>query len=272
MAEEKFNKHLGQVNDNTENDTSIVAPKNFTIERPYPFKMIFVKGGTFNMGSNNIRGNESPIHSVTLSDFYIGETQVTQGLWEAVMGENPSFWRSGGDYSVDSVSWNGCQSFIKKLNEETGMDFRLPTEAEWEYAARSGGKEHKFSWTDEAQKGDSLGTTESNRLKQFAWFTKNSKYNRHTVASKEIKPNELGIYDMSGNVWEWCHDLYERTYYSYSPKDNPQGPESGGEHVLRGGSYCSRVGFCRVSYRGACWPDDISNEVGFRLALSPQIQ
>ena len=155
------------------------------------FKMIRVEGGTFQMGSVDGQDDEKPVHEVTLSSFSIGETEVTQELWEAVMGENPSFFK-GSKRPVEEVSWNDCQMFIDKLNELTGKTFRLPTEAEWEFAARGGNQSKGYTYSG------------SNTLGNVAWFGDASDNGTHDVAMNF--PNELGIYDMSGNVYEWCQD------------------------------------------------------------------
>ena len=220
------------------------------------FTMIAVEGGTFQMGATSEQGSdaesdESPVHSVTLSDYHIGETEVTQELWEAVMGSNPSYY-SGSQKPVEYVSWNDCQTFISKLNELTGKNFRLPTEAEWEYAARGGNKSQGYKYSG------------SNTIGNVAWYDGNSSSRTYDVKTKQA--NELGIYDMSGNVWEWCQDWYGSNYYSNSPSTNPTGPTSGSSHVLRGGSWFSSARNCRVSGRHS-YPDYRSSSNGLRLAL-----
>ena len=194
--------------------------------------------------------DEKPVHSVTLSSYSIGQTEVTQALWTAVMGSNPSA-NKGDNLPVEKVSWNDCQTFITKLNQLTGQKFRLPTEAEWEYAARGGklSKGYKYSG--------------SNTLSYVAWYTGNSSYKTHPVATK--RPNELGLYDMSGNVWEWCQDWYGS--YSSSTQSNPTGPSSGSHRVHRGGSWLIDARHCRVSYRGSDTPSNTNFIFGFRLAL-----
>ena len=233
-------------------NSSKVIGESFAIEQPYPFKMIFVQGGTFQMGSNDY-DSEKPIHSVTLSDFYIGETQVTQGLWKAVMGDNPSYFKKGDNYPVEDVSWDDIMNkFIPELNRITKKNFRLPTEAEWEYAAR-GGQHHstyKYSGSD--------------KLSEVAWYNEDWGIgSTHPVKNK--KPNELGIYDMSGNVWEWCQDWYGS--YNEQDEKDPQGPSSGSLRVLRGGSLNSNALSCRVSNRGYSYPDGRDGRCGLRLAL-----
>ena len=219
------------------------------------FKMVAVGGGTFTMGATSEQGsdagsNESPTHSVTLSDFAIGETEVTQELWKAVMGSNPSSF-SGTNLPVEMVSWNDCQTFISKLNNLTGKNFRLPTEAEWEYAARGGNKSKGYKYAG------------SNTLGDVAWYADNSGSKTHSVKQKQA--NELGIYDMSGNVHEWCQDLYGS--YSSSAQTNPTGPTSGSNRVNRGGGWLSNARLCRVSNRFLNAPTFTNNYLGLRLAL-----
>ena len=215
------------------------------------FKMIAVEGGTFRMGSANHDPDEKPVHSVTLSDYYVGETEVTQALWKAVMGNNPSHFK-GDNLPVEIVSWEDCQTFITKLNSLTGANFRLPTEAEWEFAARGGNKSQGYTYSG------------SNRIGKVAWCWNNSGSKTHAVKTKS--PNELGIYDMSGNVWEWCLDWYGD--YSSSPQTNPKGPISGLNRVYRGGSWDNFSTFCRTSIRYKFTPDYRSSRLGFRLAMT----
>ena len=219
------------------------------------FTMIVVKGGTFQMGatSSHADNDEKPVHNVTLSDYYIGETEVTQELWQAVMGKNPSY-SKGNKKPVEQVSWNDCQEFIKKLNQLTGKNFRLPTEAEWEYAARGGNKSLDYKYSGSGIVGS------------IAWCDGNSGSKTHDVKTKQA--NELGIYDMSGNVWEWCQDWYDSGYYSSSPVNNPTGPTSGSRRVSRGGSWNYGAECCRVSYRDNCDPDRNYDYLGLRLSLS----
>ena len=218
------------------------------------FDMVKVEGGTFTMGATSEQGSdadsdEKPAHQVTLSDYMIGKTEVTQELWQAVMGSNPS-WFKGGDLPVEDVSWNDCQYFIKKLNSLTGLNFRLPTEAEWEYAARGGNKSKGYKYSG------------SNNIGSVAWYGENSSSKTHTVATKS--PNELGLYDMSGNVREWCSDWYQK--YGRGSKTNPKGPSKGPLHVSRGGSWYDNSRNCRVSHRSR-FPVLYKNSLGLRLAL-----
>ena len=215
------------------------------------FNMIRVEGGTFEMGE---RDNEySKSHQVTLSDYYIGETEVTQELWYTVMGKNPSAFK-GLNYPVESVSWNDCQKFISRLNDKTGCNFRLPTEAEWEFAARGG------------VKSKSLKYSGSSTAENVAWFKENSEGNIHPV--KTMQANELGVYDMSGNVWEWCQDWYS-PHYESEAQSNPFGPQKGVSRVFRGGSIDCGVDDCRPTVRGNFAPKYQFEDVGLRLALKP---
>ena len=220
------------------------------------FKMIAVEGGTFQMGATSEQGSdaysdEKPVHSVTLSDYYIGETEVTQELWEAVMGSNPSYFSGYLQRPVEDVSWNDCQEFITKLNNLTGKNFRLPTEAEWEYAARGGNKSQGYKYSG------------SNIIGNVAWYYDNNDDKTHNVKTKQA--NELGIYDMSGNVWEWCQDWYGN--YSSNSQTNPTGPTSGSCRVLRGGGWYGPASDCRVSGRSYGSPNYGYDNYGFRLIL-----
>ncbi len=218
------------------------------------FNMITIDGGTFTMGEapeqdeDAFFDNEKPVHEVTLSTFSIGETEVTQELWQAVMGSNPSFFTGNLQRPVEQVSWEDCQTFIAKLNQMTGRTFRLPTEAEWEYAARGGNKSGHYVYAG------------SNEVYNVAWYGEDE---THAVATK--LPNELGVYDMSGNVWEWCHDWYGD--YSGDAQTNPTGPASGTDRVCRGGG-CGYFTWCyRVLFRNYNEPTYSENALGLRLAM-----
>ena len=223
------------------------------------FKMVKVEGGTFTMGATAEQGSdaysdENPAHKVTLSDYYIGETQVTQALWKAVMGGNPSRFTGDDNLPVECVSWEDIiEKFIPALNRKTGRTFRLPTEAEWEYAARGGNKSKGYKYSG------------SDNIDEAAWYDGNSRDKTHPVRGK--KANELGLYDMSGNVWEWCHDWYGD--YSSGAQPNPQGPDKGSYRVLRGGSWYYYARNCRVSYRCNYTPGRRDYYCGFRLVLCP---
>jgi formylglycine-generating enzyme required for sulfatase activity len=234
--------------------------------------MKYVQGGTFQMGATSEQGSdanddEKPVHTVTISnDYYIGETEVTQGLWKAVMGSNPSYFERGDNYPVERVTWNDCKEFINKLNQQTGQHFRLPTEAEWEYAARGGNKSNGYKFSG------------GNILSNVGWYgywdsddaNRTISVERTTKPVKLKSPNELGIYDMSGNVNEWCEDWYG-DYPSGSVTD-PVGPSSGSHRVLRGGCWGGGAGSCRISLRiqGDATGDrkDTDYYDGFRLLLS----
>ena len=220
----------------------------------HSFKMIKVDGGEFMMGG---RG-------VSLSDFYIGETQVTQGLWEAVMGKdnNPSSFKNGDNYPVENVSWYDCLNFIMELNKRTGFKFRLPTEAQWEFAARGGTKKTRV-----------YNYSGSDKLSEVAWYGNRHKEDKNRTATEAtthevrgFKANDLGIYDMSGNVWEWCQDWYGE--YNEQDEQDPHGPTSGSKRVVRGGSYFDNGMFCRVNYRVYSSPVSGGSSCGLRLALS----
>ena len=248
--------------------TTEMAPivvQTFTVNG-VSFNMIEVIGGTFTMGHDSENGSanstEEP-HVVTLTNNYsIGETEVTRELWQAVMGNTPTFWdEAEGDFSqrpVEWVSWEDCQAFITKLNQLTGKNFRLPTEAEWEYAARGGhraNERYKYSG--------------SNDINEVAWYLYNGPLGEtvYTNVVKTKKANELGIYDMSGNVWEWCNDWYKDNYYWNSPEENPQGPASGTQRVYRGGSWQDKEEACRVAKRMGIEPNEKYSNIGLRLCL-----
>ena len=227
------------------------------------FKMVAVEGGTFTMGATAEQGSdadsdEKPTHQVTLSSYSIGQTEVTQELWQAVMGSNPSYFTGDLQRPVETVSLDDCQTFINKLNQMTGKNFRLLTEAEWEYAARGGNRSQGYKYAG------------SNNIDDVAWYYDNSyalgssnpDYGTHAVATKA--PNELGLYDMSGNVWEWCQDWYGS--YSGSTQTNPTGPTTGSDRVYRGGGWHDDTGNSRVSSRGSFMPTYRLNYFGHRLA------
>ena len=230
------------------------------------FDMVYVEGGTFRMGGTEEQGEdawvgEKPVHSVTLSDYYIGKYEVTQGLWKAVMGTGveeqmekageSDLYGVGDDYPMYYVSWDEAQEFVSKLSELTGKKYVLPTEAQWEYAARGGVKSRGYKYSG------------SNTIDDVAWYDGNSETAAHPVGTK--LPNELGIYDMSGNVWEWCSDWYSD--YSDVSQTDPTGPSSGSFRVFRGGSWFNSAGRCRVSNRHDGDPGYRTDNLGFRVAL-----
>ena len=232
--------------------------------------MVYVAGGTFKMGAQKSSSSssnydseawdeESPVHSVTLSSYYMGETEVTQALWKAVMGNNPSYFK-GEDLPVVEVSWKDIcgedgkgtdpSCFLYKLNRLTGLTFRLPTEAEWEYAARGGNKSRGYKYSG------------SSSIYEVAWCN-----DRKLHPVKGNRANELGLYDMSGNVWEWCSD--RKGSYSSGSQTNPQGPSKGSSRVSRGGSWYVSSRSCRVSHRSSDAPSRRDSSLGFRLVLCP---
>lgn len=222
-------------------------------------EFVFVKGGCFQMGgSYNVETeNGKPVHKVCVSDFRIGRYEVTQGEWLKVMGSNPSgFNKCGAKCPVENISWDDAQEFIMKLNKISKMKFRLPTEAEWEYAARSGGKEEEFAG--------------GMKLDEVAWQQNNSGESTHPVGTR--KPNGLGLYDMTGNVAEWCSDWFGENYYAESPVQNPKGPATGTVRVMRGGRWSSTLDgpALRTTSRSFDAPDSRENNYGFRLVLQPK--
>ena len=236
--------------------SSGVAVETITVNG-VSFNMVCVDGGTFTMGATSEQGsdaggNEKPAHQVTLSTYSIGETEVTQALWKAVMGKKPSSFK-GDNLPVEKVSWDDCQKFITKLNKLTGRRFRLPTEAEWEYAARGGSKSRGYKYSG------------SNNIGDVAWYGYDDNSSRKTHPVKTKLANELGLYDMSGNVYEWCQDRYGS--YSGGSQTNPTGPSSGSSRVLRGGSWFNDARYCRVSFRGYDSPGYTNYALGLRLAL-----
>lgn len=237
------------------------------------FVMKLVEGGTFLMGDPSetdsvAESSEKPAHYVMIDSYYIGQTEVHQALWQAVMGSNPSFFK-GKNWPVDQATWEECQAFVTKLNQLTGQKFRLPTEAEWEYAARGGrrSKGYKYSGSNTADDVAWYWETSGDGPLSGTWnidklYDNNCK--THPVATKQ--PNELGIYDMSGNVWEWCQDRYGS--YSSESQTNPKGPKTGNDRVVRGGSWSSMATGCRVVSRANTPPTFRSFFFGLRLALS----
>ena len=226
-------------------------------------ELVFVEGGTFEMGATAEQGedaqdDERPVRTIRLDGFYIGKYEVTQAQWKAVMGTEPSYFK-GDNLPVEQVSWEEAQAFCQKLSEATGKKYVLPTEAQWEYAARGGNKSQHYKYAG------------GNNIEEVAWYYNNSSETTHPVGTK--KANELGVYDMSGNVWEWCSDWYADSY-NENDTDNPQGPMDGMFYVVaRGcGWMASEVyvfDYYRVSGRGWGGPDAHGRDVGFRVAVLP---
>ncbi|MEJ7560075.1 MAG: SUMF1/EgtB/PvdO family nonheme iron enzyme [Pedobacter sp.] len=220
-------------------------------EHIYELNMVTVQGGRFAMGGNN-NNDEKPIHNVTLSSFKIAKYEITQGQWQKIMGTHQFSHKDCLNCPVESVGWDEVQTFIKRLNTLSCKNYRLPTEAEWEYAARGGTHSKKLEYAG------------SDDINEVAWTYDNSASNTHIVGQK--KPNELGLYDMSGNVWEWCNDWYDENYYIKSPTNDPKGPKRGPHHIIRGGSWSRKPAISRVAYRNR---ERIGNRyIGFRLASS----
>lgn len=220
------------------------------------FNMIKVEGGSFSMGATYEQGNEAmwwekPVHQVSLNSYYIGETEVTQSLWKAVMIQNPSSFK-GDNLPVDCVSWDDCVEFCRLLSHKTGKRFRLPTEAEWEFAARGGNKSKHFKYSG------------SNNVYDVAWCLHNSDSIPHAVKTK--KPNELGIYDMTGNAWEWCSDYWQEKHDDYT-QYNPQGTSIGEYRVHRGGGWLNLPKSCRISYRYYAKQGRRNDYRGLRLVM-----
>lgn len=215
--------------------------------------MVFVEGGTFIMGSEDSEAahDERPLHCVILNSYYIGRYEVTQAEWVRIMRYNPSYFKDD-ERPVESISWNEVQIFISELNTKTGKTYRLPTEAEWEYAARGGNQTKGYKYSG------------SNNLHDVAWFWGNTK--GQTSITGEKMPNELGLYDMSGNVHEWCNNWYDSIYYLKNSVENPQGPNFGEFRVFRGGCWNSDKEYCRTANRGYKVSDFRNPSLGFRLA------
>jgi len=210
--------------------------------------MVEIPAGSFIMGSERGWHDERPARRVRISSFYIGRTEVTQGLWRKIMAYNPSINQLGDDYPVDSVSWEDIKEFMARLNSRTGRNYRLPTEAEWEYACRAGSTEDRYG-----------------NLDAVAWYGGNSGGSPHPVGRKAA--NAFGLHDMLGNVWEWCADWYEEDYYIRAPDKDPAGPKIGFRRVNRGGSWYFDSSDIRASLRRNDYPELRHPRLGFRLAL-----
>ncbi len=218
-------------------------------------EFVYVKGGCYPMGDTFGDGfrfsHERPVHEVCVDDFYMGKYEVTQDEWQKIMGNNPSHFNKGSSYPVEQVSWHDTQDFIHRLISRSGKNYILPTEAQWEYAARSGGKNEKYAG--------------SNSIDSVGWHKGNSSKSTHPVGQKQ--PNGLGIYDMSGNVSEWCSDWFDENYYSSSPHNNPPGSSAGSYRILRGGTWYNKPRSARAYNRARLGPEKSSSDHGFRLAL-----
>lgn len=239
-------------------------PDSFTETLPSgtSFDMIFVEGGDFDMGGSHVQAldREKPVHRVRVSSFYMAKFPITQLLWKAVMkGKNPSRFK-GDSRPVEQVSWKDAKAFLGELNRLLPQDYRLPTEAEWEFAVRGGKYSEDFLYAG------------SDKLKEVGWYNENS-YGETQVVGQKL-PNELGIYDMSGNVFEWCKDRYSSKYYKACGNigivEDPQGPKSGADRLIRGGHWGDPAWLCRVSYRRNASPEYRYGLIGFRLVVSSQ--
>jgi formylglycine-generating enzyme required for sulfatase activity len=218
--------------------------------------LILVPGGEFFMGYPQGNPDEKPLHRVRVGDFLLGRHEVTQAQWSRVMGRNPSMFTGCRECPVENVSWSDVEVFLERAGRLTGLDLRLPTEAEWEYAAGGGDLHQRWS-----------GTEIPEQIGQFAVLADNSDGRPQPVGTR--KANSYGLYDMSGNVWEWCSDYYSGEYYTVSPVDNPTGPESGRKRVLRGGSWVDEAVYLRVANRNGYPPGGKNGYLGFRLAMDP---
>jgi formylglycine-generating enzyme required for sulfatase activity len=232
--------------------------RKFLVEPATGIEFVLIPGGEFTMGSNGGRHNEKPPHQVTVSSFYLARHEVTQRAWERVTGTRPSRFADCGDCPVEQVSWDDVQDFLRRAGARAGVTFRLPTEAEWEYAAGGGGSHQ--AWP---------GTNSSSETGDFAWYSGNFSGKTRSVGLK--LPNLYGLYDMAGNVGEWCADRYSDTYYQGSPADNPRGPDTGDRRVVRGGSWLSDPNDIRVTHRSRRSADSRSPAIGFRVALDPSV-
>ncbi len=233
----------------------IKNPKNWT-EPTTGMVFVLVPGGCFQMGCGNwtseCNNDEVPVHKVCLDEFWLGKYEVTQEQWHKIMAENPAHFKLGDNYPVETITWERTQEFLAVFSRQTNLSFRLPAEAEWEYAARSGGLDEKYSG--------------GNKIENFSWCSFNSGQTTQPVGTK--KPNGLGLYDMSGNVSEWVQDLYQKNYYNNSPQKNPKGPPSGPGHVYRGGCWGDIPGFLRVVGRNWIFPNTGLNTIGLRIILA----
>ncbi len=231
-------------------------PKTKAVLQEIENNMVEVSAGTFTMGCTNPTdpecfAAEKPRRTITLQGFSISKFTVTQKIWKTIMGTDPSN-KKCDDCPVVNVSWFDAQMFINKVNQLSDKNYRLPTEAEWEYAAKGGSQSHGYKYAG------------GNDAIEVAWYDTLLSHESHPVGKKQ--PNELGLYDMSGNVWQWCSDWYDEHYYSVGPSNNPKGPSSGSSRSLRGGSWWGPLNDVRVAYRDSYPPDSKDDDVGFRLA------
>ena len=242
--------------------TGPAKERTFDLGKGIKLEMVLIPAGEFLMGSPDSDGNagddEKPQHRVRITKpFYLGKYHVTQEQWQAVMGNNPSHFTSPKN-PVEQVSWNDCQQFLEKINAKTGMQggkFVFPSEAQWEYACRAGSTP-RYCFGDDAS-----------MLGEYAWYATNSGETTHPIGEK--KPNAWGLCDMHGNVWEWCADWHDDGYYAHSPSDDPTGPATGSDHVIRGGAWVNPARDCRAAARGRGSPGFRFYDLGFRVSLIP---
>lgn len=237
--------------------TSVESKQQKPVQSFDNMEFALIKGGCFQMGddSGSAPDNQKPRHEVCLSDYYLGKYEVTQGQWEEVMGSNPSSYVAcGKTCPVDGVTYEMALNYIEVINKKTGKHYRLPTEAEWEFAAKDGINNERWA-----------GTSNEAQLGEYVWYEKNSEYKPHPVGLK--KPNKNGLYDMSGNIMEWCQDWYGEKYYSISPKTNPAGPLSGKERVMRGGAFGYSADLVMTTARSRDKVNVQDGTSGLRLAM-----
>lgn len=254
----KEKKEKTNAPENTANATT--QPTTSTPEEPVKtqsnekkdfFEMVYIPAGSFKMGHESGEKMDKPVHEVELDEYWIGKYEVTQAQWVEIMGENPSGFPDCPQCPIDNVNYDDIQKFIEKVNEKSGYTYRLPTEAEWEYAARGGSQSKGFRFSG------------SNNINEVGWYWENSAEKTHPVGQK--KPNELGLYDMTGNVAEWCSDWYSDEYYTRSPRKNPKGEETGVLRSVRGGSWEMDSRRSIVWHRNSSVPVTRNEALGFRL-------
>ena len=253
--QQKLNGYINQAKTALNNNTPTPSA---TTHYSFEPETVLVQGGSFQMGSNGDGENEKLVHIVTLNSYYIGKYELTQKQWRDVMRSDPAKLAFSGcdDCPVERVSWEEVQIYLQQLNLKTGKHYRLPTEAEWEFAARGGNSSKNYTYSG------------SDSIVDVAWYEANSSGKAHTVHG--LQANELGIYDMTGNVWEWCSDWFDENYYERSPAQNPKGADSGFYRVARGGGWGATSANCRVAFRYKFTPSLRNNRLGFRVALSSQ--
>ncbi|OGR05930.1 MAG: hypothetical protein A2520_10645 [Deltaproteobacteria bacterium RIFOXYD12_FULL_53_23] len=235
-------------------------------------KFVYVRGGCYRMGDtfNDPGSHGMSVHEACVADFWLGMYEVTQGEWEQVMGKgsNPAAFQDGPRYPVESVNWQDAQDFIAELNLRSGRQYRLPTETEWEYAARDGGKDIRFGTGKNTIGPDEVNFDAGEKHQES--YSRSGENRKAPLAVGSFAPNSLGLYDMTGNVWEWCADWYGEDYYTSASRDNPKGPASGTHRVFRGGSWYCSPGHVRAAFRDGGLPDLRAAHLGLRLVLTPE--